>query len=156
LAGPPGADALFELFAPQKNWIIGNSAGSPGNLYFNDATDGGYPFYIAPQASFGALVLNGAGVTVGTFSGSGAALTVLNASALASGTVPLARLPGAVLTNNEAGTVTFANNFYGSGFGYFNQLIVTNGVTSGNTILNYQGNGQSGFGILAPLVKVHI
>jgi len=39
----------------------------------------------------------------GVFNGYGAGLTSLNASQLASGTVPLAQLPGAVVTNNSSG-----------------------------------------------------
>jgi hypothetical protein len=40
-------------------------------------------------------------VTANAFSGDGSALTNLNASQLASGTIPLSQLPGAVVTNNE-------------------------------------------------------
>ena len=49
-----------------------------------------------------------------SFQGSGSALTGLNAAQLATGTVPLARLPGAVITNN-ATAVTLAGTFSGNG-----------------------------------------
>ena len=56
-----------------------------------------------------ALTLNNAGNNFsGSFSGSGANLTALNANNLTSGTVPLAQLPVAVVTNYESG-VTLSN-----------------------------------------------
>src|SRR5439155_4756271 len=47
------------------------------------------------------------------FTGNGGGLTGLNASQLTSGTVPLAQLPAAVVTNNQAG-VTLSGAFSGN------------------------------------------
>ena len=62
---------------------------------------------------------NTANTLAGTFSGNGAGLTSLNASQLAAGTVPVALLPGAVVTNN-ATAVTLGGTFSGSGGGLTN------------------------------------
>ena len=48
-------------------------------------------------------VLASGSVTAGNFTGNGAGLTGLNASRLTSGTVPLAQLPAAVVTNSATG-----------------------------------------------------
>jgi hypothetical protein len=48
------------------------------------------------------------------FSGNGSAITGLNASELGSGTVPLARLPGEVVTNYEGGVVLSNLTLYGN------------------------------------------
>ena len=57
---------------------------------------------------------NVANTFAGTFTGNGAGLTSLNASQLAAGTVPLAQLPGTVVTNN-ATAVILAGTFTGNG-----------------------------------------
>jgi hypothetical protein len=55
----------------------------------------------------------------GNFNGVGSGLTGLNASQLTTGTVPLAQLPGAVVTNNASGVTlsnaTLSGTFNGSG-----------------------------------------
>lgn len=102
-------------------------------------------------------------VAASGFSGDGSGLTNLNASQIASGTVPLAQLPSAVVTNTEAGVTlggTFNGNFNGNGSGLTNlnasqiasgtippsqlpSAVVTNtetGVTLGGTF-NGNGNG---------------
>lgn len=55
----------------------------------------------------------------GNFSGGGAGLANLNASTLASGTVPLARLPSQVVTNNQT-NATLGGTFSGNGSGLTN------------------------------------
>jgi hypothetical protein len=65
-----------------------------------------------------ALHVNGT-VTAAAFSGSGAALTGMNASQLTAGTVPLPQLPTAVVTNN-AGGVSLTGTFSGNGAGLTN------------------------------------
>ena len=55
----------------------------------------------------------------GTFTGSGSGLTGLSASQLSSGTVPLAQLPGAVVTNNATGII-LSGSFSGNGAGLTN------------------------------------
>lgn len=60
-----------------------------------------------------ALTLNNAANQI---SGNGSGLTSLNASQLSSGTVPAARLPSTVVTNNET-SVTLSGTFSGTGSG---------------------------------------
>jgi hypothetical protein len=109
--------------------------------------------------TFGGVInaTNSANVFVGTFSGSGGALSGLNASQLSGGTVPLARLPDSVLTNNS-GNVTLGGTFSGNGSGLtnLNAAQLTSGViplsqlpaavltnnASGVTVSGtFQGNG---------------
>jgi FG-GAP-like repeat len=55
-------------------------------------------------------------VTAAAFSGNGSSLTGLNAGNLTSGTVPLAQLPAAVVTNN-ASSISLTGTFSGNGAG---------------------------------------
>jgi len=71
-----------------------------------------------------------AGKITASFNGDGSALTGLNASQLAAGTVPLAQLPAVVVTNNASG-VTLNNVSLGGSVNYV-------GSTAANTAL---GNG---------------
>ena len=107
---------------------------------------------------------NGNNTLAGTFTGSGAGLTNLNAGALSSGTLPLAQLPGAVLTNN-ASSVTLAGGFSGNGTGLTNlnasqlssgrvadarlspnvALLNTNQVFSGFNLFTNAANDFTGF-----------
>jgi hypothetical protein len=83
-------------------------------------------------------------VTATTFSGSGGSLTGLNANNLGNGTVPLARLSSAVLTNAFAGTVS-ATAFSGDGSGL-------TGVTAGlpaYALTNYDANNRNFNGALS-------
>jgi hypothetical protein len=75
----------------------------------------------------------------GNFSGNGAGLTSLNASQISSGTIPLAQLPGAVLTNNQTG-VTLNGTFNGNGGGLTN----LNGANLTGTIPASQLGGVVG------------
>src|ERR1039457_3330871 len=89
-----------------------------------------------------AVTLNNAG---NSFSGSGANLTSLNANNLSSGTVPLAQLPGVVVTNTETG-VTLGGTFGGNGGGLTN-LNASQLTSIGNTNVGASGNvfvGPSG------------
>lgn len=58
-------------------------------------------------------------ITNSVFAGNGGGLTNLNASQLAGGTIPLAQLPGAVVTNNGGG-LNLAGTFTGNGTGLTN------------------------------------
>jgi hypothetical protein len=67
----------------------------------------------------------------GSFAGNGAGLTGLNASALASGTVPLAQIPVQVVTNNSSNITLDAPTFLGgwtnTGGTIYNSGVFTNG-----------------------------
>jgi hypothetical protein len=75
----------------------------------------------------------------GTFVGSGTYLSNLTAANLSSGTVPLARLPGAVLTNNSTG-VTLSGTLSGNGAGLTNLNLTgpSGNPSSANTPVGYQ------------------
>ena len=75
----------------------GTPFGSTTTNQFNVRANGGVRF-----------VTGGAGLTVdGPLSGNGSGLTNLNASQLTSGTIPLAQLPAAVITNGAPGTTVW-------------------------------------------------
>jgi hypothetical protein len=78
----------------------------------------------------------------GVITGNGAGLTNLNAAQLSSGTISLAQLPGAVLTNNGSG-VTLSGTFNGNGGGLTN-LSAAQLVSIGNT------NGGGGNFFIGP------
>jgi Chaperone of endosialidase len=59
-------------------------------------------------------------ITNSFFAGNGGGLTNLNASQLTSGVIPLAKLPGAVVTNNDTTSVNLTGNFTGNGAGLTN------------------------------------
>src|ERR1017187_817350 len=65
------------------------------------------------------ISITNAFITNSVFAGDGGGLTNLNASQLASGTVPLAQLPGVVVTNNQSG-LTLSGTFFGDGGGLGN------------------------------------
>ena len=73
-------------------------------------------------------------ITGSSFSGNGAGLTKLNASQLTSGTVPLAQLPGAVLTNNQTG-VMLSGTFNGNGGGLSNVTAATLAIPPGMALI---------------------
>ena len=66
------------------------------------------------------ISITNAFITNSIFAGNGANLTNLNASKISSGTIPLAQLPGAVITNNNATSVTLTGAFSGDGSGLNN------------------------------------
>ncbi len=65
------------------------------------------------------ITITNAFITNSVFAGNGGGLTNLNANNLSSGTVPLAQLPAAVVTNNETG-VNISGTFTGNGAGVTN------------------------------------
>jgi hypothetical protein len=82
----------------------------------------------------------------GLFTGDGSGLTGLNAANLASGTVPLARLPSAVVTNRETGVTlsgSFTGSFTGNGSGLTN--VVNAGTLGGSsgTVFTLVQSGQA-------------
>jgi hypothetical protein len=102
-------------------------------------------------------------VTANSFTGDGSALTGLNASALASGTVPLAQLPATVVTNNYAGSFSsssvLADTFDGKSgddIQLLGKLRLNPGSildNDGNTLIdqngNFAGNGSGITGLNA-------
>lgn len=81
--------------------------------------------FTASNRFAGVVVLtNPANTIAGTFTGSGAGLTNLNASQFSSGVLPLAQLPSEIVTNNET-NVTLGGIFFGNGGGLTN-LSTTN------------------------------
>ena len=74
----------------------------------------------------------------GVLNGNGGGLTNLNASQLAGGTIPLAQLPGAVLTNGEAGSVTL------NGILSLPATTASAGIiySGGSTLIQSYGNGD--------------
>lgn len=84
-------------------------------------------------------------VTAGFFSGNGASLTSLNASNLSNGTVPLAQLPGAVVTNSQNGLI-LGGTFIGNGSGLTN-IYAANLLTDDNqNVFVGSGNVTGGNG----------
>lgn len=110
------------------------------------------------NAGTGTITTTGA-IAAGTFSGSGAALTALNASNLASGTVASARLPSTVFYTNTSQTITAnttmnANLYLANGTTYyinstadakFKNLESTGILTvNGSNHLTFGSNGVGG------------
>ena len=76
------------------------------------------------------ISITNAFITNSVFAGNGGSLTNLNASHLASGTIPLAQLPGSVVTNGASG-VTISGSFSGNGAGVTNVVISSlNGIAA--------------------------
>ena len=125
-----GEDALH-------NNTTGNQNTADGGLALNNNTSGSTNVDLGFQAGYNIttgsynidignmglatdtnLIRIGSGQTqaiiAGIITGNGGGLTNLNASQLASGTVPLAQLPGVVVTNNQSG-LTLSGTFIGDG-----------------------------------------
>lgn len=83
------------------------------------------------------MLTNAANTFAGAFTGNAAGLTNLDATDL-SGTVPLARLPSAVVTNNAIG-LTLTGSFTGNGAGLTNLVV----PSAGNYIFSYATNTQA-------------
>jgi hypothetical protein len=79
------------------------------------------------------IAITNAFITNSVFAGNGVGLANLNASQLASGTVPLAQLPGVVVTNNNAASVNLSGSFTGNGTGLTNvNAAALNGLNATN------------------------
>jgi hypothetical protein len=95
------------------------------------------------SGTFPVVITNDGTVYATAFVGNGSALASLNASQISSGTVPLAQLPPAVVTNSETG-VTLSGTFTGNGGGLtnLNAAQLTGGIN--NTIfVGPAGNSAS-------------
>jgi microcystin-dependent protein len=138
-----GGSAFSELsprqpLTPTPYAVFAGGASNIAGVLSSGALSGNYP---------GAVTFPNA---ANSFSGNGGGLTGLNASQLTTGTVPLAQLPGGLVTNN-AGGVSLSGTFTGNGGGLTNlsisqsslSSVVTNnetGVTLGGT---FRGNGSA-------------
>jgi hypothetical protein len=76
----------------------------------------------------------------GVIYGDGGGLTNLSASQLDSGTIPLAQLPAAVVTNHDAANVTLSGTFSGNGAGLTEVNAATLGGLSSAAFWNINGN----------------
>jgi hypothetical protein len=95
------------------------------------------PLLNANQTFTGANVLGNPG---NFFTGDGSGLFNLNASQLVSGTVPLAQLPAAVVTNNAA-NIILTGSFVGDGSALTNLAVagITGGLTTNIPVLTLGG-----------------
>ena len=82
---------------------------------------------------------NPANVFAGTFMGNGSGLASLDASHISSGTLPVAQLPGAVLTNNASG-VNLNGSFSGDGAGVTNVNLMSVNSEGAITWITNWGN----------------
>ncbi len=92
--------------------------GSPQSVIATNLNNDGQTELITANSGAATLSLlfNISNSFTGTFIGNGSGLTSLNASVLTTGTVPLAQLPVAVVTNAETG-LTLSGTFSGNGSG---------------------------------------
>jgi hypothetical protein len=88
--------------------------------YLANRSDGLRIYDVAPPDAVltGRLTVSNT-VSAAAFAGDGSGLTGLNAGSISSGTIGLARLPSAVVTNGESG-VTLSGTFLGDGSGLAN------------------------------------
>jgi FG-GAP-like repeat len=115
---------------------------SPSSVIAADVNGDGHPDLVAGNYSANTLSVlintpSYEGSFQGSFTGDGSGITSLDASQLATGTVPLTRLPGAVLTNNATG-VTLAGTFTGNGSGLtnLNAVSLTGTIADGQLSAN--------------------
>lgn len=114
-------------------------------------------------------------VHAASFTGNGTGLTNLNAAQLNSGTVPWARLPGGLITNNQSGVTLNGALFTGNiGIGVTNPVVglevsgtvravkledrddTTYFVDPANAGTAARLNGNVGIGPVTPLYKLHV
>ncbi len=94
---------------------------SAGTITANLAGDVTLASNVVSGITISNAVITNSVITNSVYGGNGGGLTNLNASQLASGVIPLAQLPGAVVTTNDAATVnlngTFTGTLNGNGLG---------------------------------------
>jgi hypothetical protein len=127
---------LTNLNASQLSSGVIPLAQLPGTVVTN--LNGGYAALASNVVSGIALTnafLTNAVITNSAFAGDGGGLTNLNASQLSSGVIPLAQLPGTVVTNLNGGDARLASNVV-SGIALTNAFltnaVITNSVFAGN------------------------
>ena len=153
---PPNETNFFVINSNLLNQSVSASGGGSGTLTnvaavnTNGPAAGASVVVSGPTATVtltnvpGLLTNNETNVTLaGAFSGDGAALTNLNASALASGTVPWAELPAndfvAATNGVESGTLA-VTNYGGSGGGNVTPLNFNAGLHD-DVLVNYNFGG---------------
>jgi len=126
------ATTAESLLTTGLNNEVTRATTAENSLSTNMARLNGTNSFTGTNAFAGVTIATNAGnIFNGTFAGSGAGLTSLNASQLSSGTIPVAQLPSAVVTNNEPG-VTLGGSFTGNGGGLTN-LDASQLTSIGNT-----------------------
>ncbi len=132
--------------------VVAGTNNAPGNT--------GDPSYLSPNGTGGGQASPGAdGLVVITFSapeatasgiiaaasfaGDGSGLSNLNASQISSGTISLAQMPAAVVTNTETG-VTLGGAFTGTLAGNASTATLANSVAAGVSITNAILSGDGG------------
>ena len=105
--GPAGKTNIIDgaLVTNMVNKVDTSGAG----IFLRELSSGSALLAWPAPGTSGLTVGGGVILASGTFDGSGANITALNANALTSGTVPLAAL-GNALTNNRSVSTTFSNN----------------------------------------------
>jgi hypothetical protein len=147
-----GLDALLNNTIGNSNIALGDHAGF--NIGFSSSPDS-YNIDIGNSGvagDSGVIRIGTPGIQTnttiaGTLFADGGGLTNLNASQLTGGTISLAQLPGAVVTNNEPG-VTFSNLTLNGSL----NLPYNNGNTalgSAALVNNFSGSGNTANGALA-------
>jgi len=125
-------------FAPTSTYNVGSN---PNAVTATDISGDGKLDLVCANGGAGTLsVLLNTPTFNGNFTGSGGGLTGLNASQLTSGTVPLAQLPVAVVTNNASG-ITLSN-------------ATLNGTFNGSG--TFSGNGAGLTGVLGTFLWQHV
>ena len=131
-----GINALNYNSTGNTNIAVGNLAGV--NVVSNLNIDIGNPGMATDNGviRIGTPGLHTQTFIAGTISADGGGLTNLNASQLAGGTIPLAQLPTAVVTNNETG-LNLSGTFSGNGVGITNVNVVSLNTAG---LLSWPGN----------------
>jgi hypothetical protein len=132
VGGYPLGGALADVNGDHRlDLICVNSGNNTLGVYFGTG---------GSQAFVGANTFSNVG---NVFAGNGSGLTALNASAITNGTLSLAQLPAAVVTNTETG-VTLGGTFNGNGSGLtvLNAAVVTNTETGVTLTGTFNGNGN--------------
>jgi formylglycine-generating enzyme required for sulfatase activity len=129
----------LQAFTPTPYAIFANTASNVSGTVSAAQISGAVASANLSGTYGNALTLNNAGNAFnGTFTGSGANLTALNANNLASGTVPLAQLSGITGSQLAAATWQLATNLNGG-----NAALASN-VVSGISITNATISGNGG------------
>lgn len=141
--GGGGGGSYGAIVIAGTDTVAGNTADPSYIVPFGNGGGGNSPGAdgLAVITFSGGNVAFASGTIAATdFAGGGSGLTGLNASQLTSGTVPLAQLPAAVVTNNAL-NVTLAGKFSGNGGGLTNLTGVPSfaGTNAFTGMQNYAG-----------------
>jgi hypothetical protein len=135
-----GFEALSSLTSGSNNIALGSQASSNFVAGESSNIDLGNPGVSGDNK----IIRLGSGQTntfiAGVINGNGSGLTNLSAAQLGSGIIPLAQLPAAVVTNNDAASVTLSGTFSGNGAGLTNINVATLGGLSSAAFWKTNGN----------------